>query len=110
MNTLDENGVNSLNLHDGVVIEVSLDATTGVFSLSADIYLTEGAKNRSRIYIECRDVTDITVSIIQTKLIEHAAFGNINYWIPSTSDGSTVFYLADGYIFVKGSKLVVCIL
>jgi len=91
-----------LELHDGIIKNMTIDYEKNTIDFFLEVYLTKADRQRNGLIIRFSDVESISKIIDFKSLKKNCFAGNVNYWIPAECEGGTTYiYLSDGCIAVK---------
>lgn len=74
-------------------------------SISLEYYETAESPERTEASLEFEDVESFSQIADFVRMERNAFAGNVNYWVPEATAGTTYIYLADGCIVVKAGRL-----
>lgn len=88
-------------LHDGIVTALHVDFVKRTATLRI-MYYRDGSSSTTRTAAEISFENVESVSSIASldRLEKNALAGNVNYWVPTKSFGTSHIYLVDGYIAI----------
>ena len=94
-----------LDLHDALLLGVSLDPVANSAEVHLAYYPNEQSGDRVRGTIRFNEVSHFNQLIDFGLMAEHAKFGNVSYWVTGESPGVTYIYLARGLIAVTSASV-----
>jgi hypothetical protein len=94
--------LDDIELHDGVINKLFVEYAKKEVTVSIDFYDQSG--DRVAADIVFRGVESLQHIGSFNALIDHAGFGNINYWRPNEG-GDSFIYLSDGCIAINAREI-----
>ncbi len=96
---------NNLELHDAILLGISLDPVNRTAQLELEYYPTEGASERIKGTLTFGDVSTFNQILDFDLMRQHASFGNISYWVTGETPGLSYIYLARGMISIASKSV-----
>jgi len=98
------------DLHDARIGELEINFEVRVIKIFIEYYPTLEANQRKSAWLTFENVDSISQIANLSQLAQNRGAGNINYWLPALSFGTTFIYLVNGCITILSSppSLVDC--
>jgi hypothetical protein len=97
-----------MELHDAVIKSMRVDYEEKSVVIELDFYASDDAKHREPVSLMFHEVSSISKICDLNALRDNAYAGNVVYWHPSPSSGTTFIYLTEGCIAITSARVTVC--
>ncbi len=95
----------SIELHDAVIDELSVNFAEEKISLKCEYYEAQNDRRRKSIRIVFNKVTNFSSVLDIKALINSSRAGNITYWHPSEFQGVTYVYFSNGCVAIQAESI-----
>lgn len=93
-----------IELHDAQLKSIHVDYIKKSVAVNLEYYKSENALKRSAAILTFEKVESVSHICNIEKLQKNASAGNIAFWHPSKSHGSTELYLVGGLLAITAKK------
>jgi hypothetical protein len=97
--------LDTVELHDAIIERVNIDFSAASVVIHIAYYQDHDSQQRVHAKLVFEGVELISGIADLNRLRQNSAAGNINYWRPSESGGTTYIYLVDGCIAVTAKAV-----
>lgn len=98
--------VEEIELHDALLKNTVINYVSKTIEIQLELYLNTNDTSRKSLSVVFEGVESISQMSDLDKLEQNAFAGNINYWLPEQSSGTTYIYLTDGCIAIKAANIL----
>ena len=98
--------VEEIELHDALLKNTVINYVSKTIEIQLELYLNTNDTIRKSLSVVFEGVESISQMSDLDKLEQNAFAGNINYWLPEQSSGTTYIYLTDGCIAIKAANIL----
>jgi hypothetical protein len=97
----------TIELHDALLKGMNIDYISKRVTVELDLYEDSHDSHRKSASIIFEGVKSISEICNLDRLQDNAKAGNVNYWVPDQSNGTSYIYLVDGCLAILAKTVEV---